>query len=294
MHVLQVGSWYWAPSPWQQLPGGRNRGAGRPHLPETEAVASFLAPGPWHGLGHSTAPSQKPFLTTQPVALLPVTQQPARPTGLTQAGAQRGEEEVAVGATAAPGLWALTLPPLTPPSAPWATQTHTISGVPALVSGTRLPHLQSSGHSSTPASQVPGVATAVLWSVHPCPWSWASDTPNPAGPARMPGRDVQPGRQEPFPAQHASFPSALTPILLFLVQEKAYFPHEVTSHGSSDGEVGAPVRAGPVPLLWSPLPAQLSFFLLCWSLGLTHPPLAFSESQSAFKARTMPPPGSLL
>lgn len=35
------------------------------------------------------------------------------------------------------------------------------------------------------------------------------------------------GVREPFPAQHG-FLSPPTPMLLFLAQEKAYFPHEVT------------------------------------------------------------------
>lgn len=55
-----------------------------------------------------------------------------------------------------------------------------------------------------------------------------------------------------------------TPNLLFLAQEKAYFlMRSQASQGSSGGEVGA-AWAGP------PCPLQLSFFLLCFSLGLTH------------------------
>lgn len=83
------------------------------------------------------------------------------------------------------------------------------------------------------------------------------------------------GVRELFPAQHCFLspfplpPPAPTLILLFLAQEKAYFPHEVTilATGSSLwGSGSCLARQVLSPLLcclWSPPPPPDESFLLC-------------------------------
>lgn len=70
------------------------------------------------------------------------------------------------------------------------------------------------------------------------------------------------GVREFFPAQHCFLSPLPHPILLFLAQEKAYFPHEVTilATGSSlwgGGSCLARQALSPLPCcLWSPPPPR--------------------------------------
>lgn len=81
-----------------------------------------------------------------------------------------------------------------------------------------------------------------------------------------------------------------TPILLFLAQEKTYFPHEVTilATGSSLWGGGS-CLAVPVPhslLSLVPTSSPDESFLLCWNLELTKTSSMPSLSQLAFKAKS--------